>query len=81
MPLHDALFVESNPGPVKYAASKLGLCNGETRLPLAPIAASSRKRVDDALATRRARSRLRHDREKWERVFRQDHAPTSDSQR
>ena len=32
MPLHDALFVESNPGPVKYAASKLGLCNGETRL-------------------------------------------------
>ena len=27
MPLHDALFVESNPGPVKYAASKLGLCN------------------------------------------------------
>ncbi|HEY6920763.1 MAG TPA: 4-hydroxy-tetrahydrodipicolinate synthase [Methyloceanibacter sp.] len=50
-PLHDALFVESNPGPVKYAASKLGLCNGETRLPLAPIAASSRKRVDDALAT------------------------------
>jgi 4-hydroxy-tetrahydrodipicolinate synthase len=51
MPLHDALFVESNPGPVKYAASKLGLCNGETRLPLAPIAASSRKRVDDALAT------------------------------
>ncbi|MFZ2017949.1 MAG: 4-hydroxy-tetrahydrodipicolinate synthase [Methyloceanibacter sp.] len=51
MPLHDALFVESNPGPVKYAASKLGLCNGETRLPLAPITASSRKRVDDALAT------------------------------
>ncbi|MGZ5863457.1 MAG: 4-hydroxy-tetrahydrodipicolinate synthase [Methyloceanibacter sp.] len=51
MPLHEALFVESNPGPVKYAASKLGLCNGETRLPLAPIAAASRKRVDDALAT------------------------------
>ena len=51
MPLHEALFVESNPGPVKYATSKLGLCNGETRLPLAPIAAASRKRVDDALAT------------------------------
>jgi 4-hydroxy-tetrahydrodipicolinate synthase len=51
MPLHEALFVESNPGPVKYAASKLGLCNGETRLPLAPLAAASRKRVDDALAT------------------------------
>jgi 4-hydroxy-tetrahydrodipicolinate synthase len=51
MPLHEALFVESNPGPVKYAASKLGLCAGETRLPLAPLTAASRKRVDDALAT------------------------------
>jgi 4-hydroxy-tetrahydrodipicolinate synthase len=50
MPLHDALFVESNPGPVKYAASKLGLCTGETRLPLAPLAPASRKRVDEALA-------------------------------
>ena len=51
MPLHEALFVESNPGPVKYAAFKLGLCSDETRLPLAPIAAGSRKRVDDALAS------------------------------
>jgi 4-hydroxy-tetrahydrodipicolinate synthase len=49
MPLHEALFVESNPGPVKYAAWKLGLCSDETRLPLAPISATSRKRVDDAL--------------------------------
>ena len=51
MPLHDALFVESNPGPVKYAAVKLGLCTGETRLPLAPLMPASRKKVDDALAT------------------------------
>jgi 4-hydroxy-tetrahydrodipicolinate synthase len=51
MPLHDALFVESNPGPVKYAAAKLGLCTGETRLPLAPLMPASRKKVDDALAT------------------------------
>ncbi|HZP08451.1 MAG TPA: 4-hydroxy-tetrahydrodipicolinate synthase [Methyloceanibacter sp.] len=50
MPLHEALFVESNPGPVKYAASKLGLCTAETRLPLAPLSAPSRQRVDDALA-------------------------------
>ncbi len=50
MPLHDALFVESNPGPVKYAASKLGLCSDETRLPLAPLAAASQKKVDDALS-------------------------------
>ena len=40
MPLHDALFVESNPGPVKYAAEKLGLCPSETRLPLAPLTQS-----------------------------------------
>jgi 4-hydroxy-tetrahydrodipicolinate synthase len=51
MPLHDALFVESNPGPVKYAASKLGLCSAETRLPLAPLTPASKKKVDDALAT------------------------------
>jgi 4-hydroxy-tetrahydrodipicolinate synthase len=50
MPLHDALFVESNPGPVKYAASRLGLCSADTRLPLAPLAPASRKKVDDALA-------------------------------
>jgi 4-hydroxy-tetrahydrodipicolinate synthase len=49
MPLHDALFVESNPGPVKYAASKLGLCSADTRLPLAPLAPASRKKVEDAL--------------------------------
>ena len=50
MPLHDALFVELNPGPVKYAAEKLGLCSGETRLPLAPLAPASKAKVDAALA-------------------------------
>ena len=50
MPLHDALFVESSPGPVKYAAEKLGLCSGETRLPLAPLAPASKAKVDAALA-------------------------------
>jgi 4-hydroxy-tetrahydrodipicolinate synthase len=50
MPLHDALFCESNPGPVKYAASRLGLCEPDTRLPLAPIADASKRIVDAALA-------------------------------
>jgi len=50
MPLHDALFVESNPGPVKYAASRLGLCSAEMRLPLAPVSDATRKIVDAALA-------------------------------
>lgn len=49
MPVHDALFVESSPGPVKYAASRLGLCAPETRLPLAPVSEATRKQVDAAL--------------------------------
>lgn len=49
MPLHDAMFIESNPGPVKYAAERLGLCKGETRLPLAPLTSSSRKVVDEVI--------------------------------
>ena len=49
MVLHDALFVESNPGPVKYAAERLGLCRAEVRLPLSPLAASSQRVVEDAL--------------------------------
>ena len=34
MPLHKALFVETNPGPVKYGAELLGKCSAEMRLPL-----------------------------------------------
>lgn len=49
MPLHDALFIETSPGPVKYAASLLGLCSAETRLPLAPIADSSKRAVEAAM--------------------------------
>ncbi len=49
MPLHAAMFCESSPGPVKYAASLLGKCSDETRLPLAPIAAASRVRVETAM--------------------------------
>ena len=45
MPLHEALFVESNPAPVKYAASLLGLCADTVRLPLAPLAEASKARV------------------------------------
>ena len=49
MPVHDAMFIESNPGPVKYAAWRLGLCEADTRLPLAPISEAARKAVDAAL--------------------------------
>ena len=49
MPLHDALFCEASPGPVKYAASRLGLCGAQTRMPLVEIADSSKAAVDRAL--------------------------------
>jgi 4-hydroxy-tetrahydrodipicolinate synthase len=49
MPLHEALFVESNPGPVKYAVSRLGLCKPDTRLPLAPITDQTKATVDSAM--------------------------------
>lgn len=48
-PLGKALFVEPNPVPVKYAASVLGLCTDEVRLPLLPATASARKAVDAAM--------------------------------
>jgi len=49
MPVHDALFCETSPGPVKYAASLLGLCEPEVRLPLAGIADISKRKVEVAL--------------------------------
>ena len=50
MPLHKALFCESSPQPVKYAASRLGLCTDEVRLPLVRASESARKAVDAAMA-------------------------------
>lgn len=47
--LHDVLFVESNPGPVKYAVSRLGLCAPDMRLPLVPVAESTKQAVDAVL--------------------------------
>jgi 4-hydroxy-tetrahydrodipicolinate synthase len=49
MPLHTALFVETSPAPVKYAASLLGLCEFDVRLPLVPPSESTRERVREAM--------------------------------
>jgi 4-hydroxy-tetrahydrodipicolinate synthase len=49
MPLHDAMFCEASPGPVKYAAELLGICSAETRLPLCEIAEDSKAQVKAAL--------------------------------
>ncbi|MDC3005556.1 4-hydroxy-tetrahydrodipicolinate synthase [Pelagibacteraceae bacterium] len=47
--LHEALFVESSPGPVKYAASLLGLCSESSRLPLTKINDHTKKIVKGCL--------------------------------
>ena len=49
MPLHDAMFCESSPGPVKFAAARMGLCDGSLRPPLGEIAEASMERVMAAL--------------------------------
>lgn len=47
--LANDLFCESSPAPVKYAASKLGLCSDEVRLPLLPASEAARAKVDAAM--------------------------------
>lgn len=49
VPLHDSMFAETNPGPVKYAASLLGFGAPDCRLPLAPIADTTRAQVKAAM--------------------------------
>ena len=49
MPLHDALFCETSPGPLKYAASLLGICSSNARLPIVEIEEDSKLKVKDAL--------------------------------
>lgn len=50
LPLSVDLFYESSPSPVKYAASALGLCRDEVRLPILPATQDARDRVDSALS-------------------------------
>ena len=48
-PLHTSLFIESNPSPVKYAASLLGMCKPTVRLPLVETREETKKKISDAL--------------------------------
>ena len=50
VPLHDAMFCETSPGPVKYAASLLGHGTERCRLPLAPLGEAYRAQVRAAMA-------------------------------
>lgn len=48
-PLFKALFVETSPAPIKYAASRMGFGTDAVRLPLVPASASCRQGVDEAM--------------------------------
>ena len=48
-PLHTAMFIESNPSPVKYAASLLNMCNATVRLPLVEVQNINKKKISEAL--------------------------------
>ena len=50
LPLHNSLFIESNPSGVKYGASLLGLCSEEVRLPLVKTTAPTKKIVKSAMS-------------------------------
>ena len=49
LPLFRALFVETNPIPVKTAASLLGLCSDEMRLPLVPMEGENLRALQETL--------------------------------
>jgi 4-hydroxy-tetrahydrodipicolinate synthase len=45
MPLHSAMFCETSPGPVKYAASLLGMGSEDMRLPMTAISDASKQSI------------------------------------
>ena len=48
-PIHNAMFIESNPSPVKYAAKLLGLCDDDVRLPLVKVTDSTKETIEKVL--------------------------------
>ena len=48
-PLHNSMFIESNPSPVKYAAKQLGLCDDTVRLPLVKVTEKTKLIINKAL--------------------------------
>ncbi len=49
MPLHDAMFLETNPIPAKTALALMGWCTDEMRLPLCPMAEGNLEKLKKAL--------------------------------
>jgi len=50
-PVHNSMFIESNPSPVKYAAKLLGLCEDDVRLPLVKVTEPTKEAVNKALVS------------------------------
>ena len=50
-PIHDSMFIESNPSPVKYAAKILGLCSDDVRLPLVKVTEPTKEVIKKALVS------------------------------
>ena len=50
-PVHNSMFIESNPSPVKYAAKLLGLCDDDVRLPLVKVTDPTKDIVKKALVS------------------------------
>ena len=50
-PVHNAMFVESNPSPVKYAAKLMGLCDDGVRLPLVKVTDNTKVIIKNTLET------------------------------
>ncbi len=46
MPLHELMFMETSPAPVKYAASRLGICQPDVRLPLVATSTGLQQKID-----------------------------------
>ena len=55
-PLNNALFSETSPGPVKYAASILNICSKEVRLPLVEVTNNTKKEIKNALKVLKIKS-------------------------
>jgi 4-hydroxy-tetrahydrodipicolinate synthase len=49
MPLHGAIFIETNPSPAKFALSALGRMSEEVRLPMVPVSEGTRTAVRSAM--------------------------------
>ena len=50
-PVHNSLFIESNPSAVKYAAKLLNLCSDDVRLPLVKVTNLTKEAVKNALVS------------------------------